>query len=118
MLEQIFCRKYIEDYDIEAITWKLKKEIRRKLKNIEPFCLPGFMVSNQIRAMFEGILNSKIREHLDRYKKFVLGKKRYVPGPIDREKEAKRIQREKELRIVNKTKSKKKKYKKKKKGLV
>ena len=76
------------------------------------------MVSNQIRTIFEGILNSKIREHLDRYKKFVLGKKRYIPGPIDREKEAKRIQREKELRIVKKTKSKKKKYKKKKKGLV
>ena len=109
MLEQIFCRKYIEDYELQAIVWKLKKEIRRKLSKVEPFCLCGFMVSNQIRAMFEGVLNYKVKDHLDRYKRFVLGKKRYIPGPIDREKEAKKKQRELEHRIVRR-KTKKKKF--------
>ena len=72
------------------------------------------MVSNQIQAMFEGVLNSKVRDHLERYKKFVLGKKRYIPGPIDREEEAKRRQRELENKIVRK-KTKKRRYRRRKK---
>ena len=87
---------------------RLRKKYAASLLN-EPFCLCGFMVSNQIRAMFEGVLNYKVQDHLDRYKRFVLGKKRYIPGPIDREKEAKKKQRELEHRIVRR-KAKKKKF--------
>lgn len=114
MLEQIFCHKYLKDYDMDSIVWKLKREISRKLKFVEPFCVPGFMVSNQIQAMFEGVLNTKVRDHLERYKKFVLGKKRYIPGPIDREEEAKRRQRELENKMVKK-KSKKRRHRRRKK---
>ena len=98
MIEQIFCNKFIKDYEIEAIMWKIKKEVRRKLKNTMPFCIPGFMGTYQIQAMFEGVAAAKVKEHLERYKRFNYGQKRYMsgrPGPMTKA-EAKLIKSKKE----------------------
>jgi hypothetical protein len=98
MIEQIFCNKFIKDYEIDAIMWKIKKEVRRKLKTTMPFCIPGFMGTYQIQAMFEGVAAAKVKEHLERYKRFNYGQKRYMsgrPGPMTKT-EAKLIKSKKE----------------------